>query len=288
MTDTPRPRIPADLDWTRAAPEDEQGPGPWIEIAFGPDTGDADADAVYLRETSDPDNVVTTTRKKWDAFVLGVQAGEFDHFVDGGGITAADIGRATRLALQALRTAPATADWTAPAGPLDWTCRETLAHLVDDLHGYATQLDPNAPPPPHHAPDTTATAPVTTLLQAVESGATLLTDTVTAAPPTTRAPHGWGAADPAGFAAMAVVEILVHTYDITTGLGIPDAWTPPADLCERTLTRLFPDAPTDTSTDTHTDTDPWRTLLWATGRSDLPGHPRRTEWRWDGTPETDR
>ncbi|MFF1376363.1 DUF397 domain-containing protein [Streptomyces sp. NPDC058308] len=79
MTETPSPRpaIPTDLDWIRAAPEDEPGPGPWIEIAFGED------DAVYLRETSDPDNVVTTTRKKWDAFVLGVQAGEFDHFVEG-------------------------------------------------------------------------------------------------------------------------------------------------------------------------------------------------------------
>ncbi|MEU1329834.1 maleylpyruvate isomerase N-terminal domain-containing protein [Streptomyces sp. NPDC005865] len=282
MTDetSPRPRIPAGLDWTRAAPEDEQGPGPWIEIAFGTDSGEpgADPDAVYLRETGDPDNVVTTTRKKWDAFVLGVQAGEFDHFVNGGGITAADVGRAARLALQALRSAPTTADWTAPAGPLDWTCHETLAHLADDLHGYAAQLDPDAPPPPHRAPDTTVT--VTTLLHAVESGATLLVDTVTAAPPTTRAPHGWGAADPAGFAAMAVVETLVHTYDIVTGLGTPDAWTPPADLCARVLTRLFPDAPTDP--------DPWPTLLWATGRGELPGHPRRTEWRWYGTPETDR
>ncbi|MFI0237232.1 DUF397 domain-containing protein [Streptomyces sp. NPDC016845] len=67
--------IPTDLTWTRAAPEDAEGPGPWIEIAFGAE------DLVYLRETSDPETVVTTTRKKWDAFVLGVQAGEFDHFV---------------------------------------------------------------------------------------------------------------------------------------------------------------------------------------------------------------
>ncbi|MGA4839457.1 DUF397 domain-containing protein [Streptomyces sp. G45] len=71
---TPSP--PDGLDWIRAAPEDEDGPGPWIEIAFGP------GDCVYLRETSSPDAVVTTTRKKWDAFVLGVQAGEFDHFVE--------------------------------------------------------------------------------------------------------------------------------------------------------------------------------------------------------------
>ncbi|MFD9864017.1 DUF397 domain-containing protein [Streptomyces alboflavus] len=68
---------PADLDWVRAAPEEEDGPGPWIELAFGAD------DTVYLRTTDAPDNVVTTTRKKWDAFVLGVRAGEFDHFVEG-------------------------------------------------------------------------------------------------------------------------------------------------------------------------------------------------------------
>jgi hypothetical protein len=36
---------------------------------------------VYLRGTSDPETVVTTNRRKWDAFVFGAQAGEFDHFV---------------------------------------------------------------------------------------------------------------------------------------------------------------------------------------------------------------
>ncbi|MEV6198020.1 DUF397 domain-containing protein [Streptomyces sp. NPDC051920] len=69
----------AGLDWTRAAPEDATGPGPWIEVAFGAD------DLVHIRETGTPDNVVTTTRRKWDAFVLGVRAGEFDHFVEGPG-----------------------------------------------------------------------------------------------------------------------------------------------------------------------------------------------------------
>jgi hypothetical protein len=73
--------VPPDLDWIRAAPEGATGPGPWIEIAF---TESDDPEApVYIRETRDPDNVVTTNRRKWDAFVLGVQAGEFDHFVEG-------------------------------------------------------------------------------------------------------------------------------------------------------------------------------------------------------------
>lgn len=76
--------IPKDLDWIRAAPEDATGPGPWIELAFAEGNGEDDPEApVYIRETSDPENVVTTNRRKWDAFVLGVQAGEFDHFVEG-------------------------------------------------------------------------------------------------------------------------------------------------------------------------------------------------------------
>lgn len=72
-----RDPTPTQLDRTRAAPEDAAGDGPWIEIAFGPD------DQVYLRETSAPEKAVTATRQKWDAFELGVQAGEFDHFAEG-------------------------------------------------------------------------------------------------------------------------------------------------------------------------------------------------------------
>ncbi|MEH0528235.1 DUF397 domain-containing protein [Streptomyces stelliscabiei] len=76
--------IPPDLDWIRAAPEDATGPGPWIELAFEQGNGENDPEApVHIRETSAPENVVTTNRRKWDAFVLGVQAGEFDHFVAG-------------------------------------------------------------------------------------------------------------------------------------------------------------------------------------------------------------
>ncbi|MFI7018819.1 DUF397 domain-containing protein [Streptomyces sp. NPDC050164] len=73
--------IPPNLTWERAAPPDATDHGPWIEIAFG-EGEDGDA-PVYIRETSAPDNVITTNRHKWGAFVLGVQAGEFDHFAEG-------------------------------------------------------------------------------------------------------------------------------------------------------------------------------------------------------------
>ncbi|MEU3794811.1 DUF397 domain-containing protein [Streptomyces fructofermentans] len=51
--------------------------GPRIELAFGP------GDRVLIRESGDPSTVVTTTQEKWDVFVRGVRAGEFDHFVRG-------------------------------------------------------------------------------------------------------------------------------------------------------------------------------------------------------------
>ncbi|MFC9424727.1 DUF397 domain-containing protein [Streptomyces sp. NPDC056987] len=68
--------VPAGLEWVRATAEGDDGPGPWIEVAAGA------GDLIHLRETSDPDNIVTTTQVKWDAFVKGVMAGEFDHFAE--------------------------------------------------------------------------------------------------------------------------------------------------------------------------------------------------------------
>ncbi|WP_030021085.1 DUF397 domain-containing protein [Streptomyces monomycini] len=74
MPTTPTPPTPPEnLTWQKAT-DDESAPE-YIEVAFG-----ADGD-VHLRTNTEPDNIVTTTRVKWDAFVLGVKAGEFDHFV---------------------------------------------------------------------------------------------------------------------------------------------------------------------------------------------------------------
>lgn len=37
---------------------------------------------IYIRETEQPDVVAVTTPAKWEAFVKGVKAGEFDHFTE--------------------------------------------------------------------------------------------------------------------------------------------------------------------------------------------------------------
>ncbi|WTW92851.1 maleylpyruvate isomerase N-terminal domain-containing protein [Streptomycetaceae bacterium NBC_01309] len=205
-------------------------------------------------------------------------------------VTAGDVEYAVSLAIAAFRRAPADADWSAKAGPLDWTCWETAEHLADDLFAYAGQIAAPTPPVTRYvpfeyaarregAPGNTVTVDAETgpegMYEALESTAGMLAAVVAVRGPGVRGYHSHGVSDPEGFAAMGVVETLVHAYDIGAGLGVD--FTPPADLCDRTLARLFPEAPADTHR--------WQTLLWATGRADLPGHGRRQgKWRWHGAP----
>ncbi|MFC4497347.1 maleylpyruvate isomerase N-terminal domain-containing protein [Streptomyces ovatisporus] len=203
-------------------------------------------------------------------------------------VTPDDVQESVRLASAALG-AVTSADWQVPAGALEWSCWDTVEHLCDDYFGYAAQLGPEKPsltsgvpftymPREPGGPANTVFADVragnTGLIQVLEACGAMLTAMVRTAPAGVRAWHPYGVSDPEGFAAMGIVETLVHVHDVAQGLGFP--WTPPAGLCERVLHRLFRDV--------QTGADPWPALLWATGRAELPGFPRRTSWRWDGTP----
>ncbi|MEU3740468.1 maleylpyruvate isomerase N-terminal domain-containing protein [Streptomyces sp. NPDC032198] len=205
-----------------------------------------------------------------------------------GSVTPDDLDQAVQLALAVLREADSAA-WDGKAGALEWDCWETVEHLADDLFAYAAQLGPRQPPMdgevpfvweprrpggPSNAIHANRAAGPAGLLQVLEASGALLIAMVRTTPPTTRSYHGFGVSDPEGFAAMGVVETLVHTYDLAEGLGL--TWAPPADVCARVLHRLFPDVPSGD--------DPWPTLLWATGRGELPGQARRTSWRWYGEP----
>ncbi|URN18433.1 MULTISPECIES: hypothetical protein [Streptomyces] len=203
-------------------------------------------------------------------------------------VTADDLALALRLAVAALRAAPPDA-WDREAGPLEWDCWETAEHLSDDLFAYAVQLGPEEPPldsevpfawesrrpgGPVNAVHADRAAGPAGLLRVLEASGALLVAMVRTAPPHVRAYHVHGVSDAEGFAAMGIVETLVHTHDLARGLGLD--WDPPADLCARVLDRLFPNTPRPAA--------PWPVLLWATGRADLPGRPRPATWRWDGTP----
>jgi hypothetical protein len=158
-------------------------------------------------------------------------------------------------------------DWQCRAGTLDWSCWKTAAHVAHDLLAYAGQIA--ARPDSAYLPFDLVIrgdASPRDILRIVTGCGRLLSDALAAAKPTARAWH-WGPTDPSGFAALGVNETLMHTYDITQGLGIN--WRPPESLCAAVLARLFPDAPAG---------DPVQVLLWSTGRVDGNGRPRVTSW----------
>nr|WP_225824720.1 GNAT family N-acetyltransferase [Streptomyces sp. TML10] len=164
-------------------------------------------------------------------------------------------------------------DWAAvDAGSLDWSCRTTAFHIAEDFVAYASRLAGGAQnrlPLGITLPEGTDNAG---LLQVIEATGALLAAAVRTAPPGVRAfhPAPFGSADREGFAAMGVAEALLHTHDIAQGLGL--AFEPPADLAESVLSRLFPHVQPGPA--------PWPTLLWATGRGELPGRAPVTEWTW--------
>jgi uncharacterized protein (TIGR03083 family) len=192
-------------------------------------------------------------------------------------VTAADLDTALSSVVSTLR--PGTGkDWSVPAGRLEWDCWHTAQHLGDALMSYAAQIviQPgdrfvcfavNAYP----------TATPEQVLECADAGGRMLAATVRTATPQVRAFHPMGRSDPAGFAGMGCVELLVHGEDIALGLGL--SLEPPRELCERVLARLFPAAARDLA-----GTDPWAALRWCTGRIELPGRPRLAEWRWSGAP----
>jgi hypothetical protein len=201
-------------------------------------------------------------------------------------ITAADVADTVRLTLATLSEAR-DADWEATAGPLAWTCWETVEHIADNLFFHAAQFGPATPGTDRTVPFAWArhrtggpglvifadrAAGVDGLLRVVDACGGILVSMVRTTPPEVRAYYDEGMVDAEELAALTIGETLAHMNDVAEGLGI--AWTPPAELCGTILTRFFPDAPTDT--------DQWATLLWATGRGDLPGRPRVTEWDWRG------
>jgi hypothetical protein len=199
-----------------------------------------------------------------------------------------DVRRVAGLAAQTLAAA-VPLDWHTPAGGLDWSCWETVEHMSDDLFTYAAQLGPANPSTTTHVPFgwsprrdggpalTVFVDPIegpAGLIQVFETCAAMLAAMIDTVPPDRWSFHNYGPSDVSGFAAMGVVEVLVHMHDVAAGLKL--TWAPPADLVAGALRRLFPSAPAGS--------EPWPTLLWATGRATLPGRPMQTSWTWDGTP----
>jgi hypothetical protein len=166
-------------------------------------------------------------------------------------------------------------DWRqVPAAALEWSCWKTTLHMVDCLYFYAMQVvygQTDSYLCTELALDDSATP--ARLLDALSAHADLLHRIARSADPEVRAHHNYGVSDAAGFAAMGVVETLIHTVDVVRGLNPADMWRPPTELAAPVIARLFPGAPSG---------DPADVLLYCCGRATLGELPRRTDWQWDG------
>ncbi|MEU7556147.1 GNAT family N-acetyltransferase [Streptomyces sp. NPDC044571] len=183
---------------------------------------------------------------------------------------------ATASSARALRSV-AHLDWSVPAAGLEWSCQHTAVHMARAFTRYGAQLTTRAAGA--FVPVEVTAAPGTGpagLIEVLEATAGLLSAAVAAARPGDRAWHPYGTVGPDGYAAVGVLEMLVHTRDILGGLGVRDQ-EPDASLCAQVLDLLFPQVPRGIA-------GPWQTLLWATGRGELPGLPAQRVWRWYGEP----
>ncbi|MFZ4236568.1 GNAT family N-acetyltransferase [Streptomyces murinus] len=174
----------------------------------------------------------------------------------------------------AVLRAAADRDWrSVRAGRVEWDCHTTAMHVADDLVAYAANLAGRARdayiPFELKLDEGTDNAG---LIQVLEATGALLAAAVVTAPPGVRAfhPYPFRDADRSGFAAMGITEVLLHTHDMAEGLGLP--YEPSAELAESVLATIFPHI--------QPGPRPWPTLLWATGRGELPGRAPVTEWRW--------
>ncbi len=190
----------------------------------------------------------------------------------------ADVPAAARASVAAL-AGYTDLDWQqATAAGLEWSCRQTALHMVDALYFYAMQVvygDPGDYLCTELALDDSASP--ARQLAALSAHAELLHRIARSADPDLRAHHNYGVSDAAGFAAMGVVETLIHTLDVVRGLNPVDPWRPPAELAAPAIARLFPHGPSG---------DPTDVLLYCCGRAALGELPRQAEWRWDSTVRT--
>src|SRR5688500_15044744 len=133
-------------------------------------------------------------------------------------------------------------DWSVPAGPLDWSCRETVDHVCVALGSYCGRMAVGArePYPPFRLENPQAS--IEALVTSVWTGASILAAIVRSTPTDARVYHVMGMADPEGFLAMAIEEMLIHTWDICQGFG--EEFTAPEEFAEAVVARIFPWAPT--------------------------------------------
>ncbi len=158
-------------------------------------------------------------------------------------------------------------DWRVPAGTLDWDCLYTADHLVDCVFSYAFFLASRKIDdyPNYGELHALAGSGPTDMIEGLRATSTMLLAVIDTAEPDAvaviRRRPTVQTGGPRAFAARGGLEMILHAYDVCSGLGI--AFEPPAPLCRR----LF-----DTTGDWHgvgsiePTADAWGDLLERSGR----------------------
>ncbi len=163
--------------------------------------------------------------------------------------------------------------WSAVAAPTDWTALRTVEHISDALLFYAGLVARRARER-HGFIRNGRDAPASVQIDDAQAAASILA-AVLRDLGDGRALHPSGLADAAGWAGMAVTELLVHGYDAARALGL--ALTLPAEVCGRTLARVFPWIEVG-------ERDPGIALLAATGRVTTEADSAPGDWWWQSAP----
>jgi hypothetical protein len=175
---------------------------------------------------------------------------------DPGTLMPDDVITAAATAEAALRPV-AGRDWSVRAGSLDWDVERTITHMIGATAKYTLYLASRC----EHFIALSVTrwpdASNEEIIDSIVPVATGLAAVAAVTPPDVRAYHLTGPSSAAGYVGRACVELLMHTDDALSGLGV--AFAPPAALCRRVLAQQFPDASWPGNA--------WHGLLAANGRA---------------------
>lgn len=163
------------------------------------------------------------------------------------------------------------ADWSVRAGNLEWTVDRTIAHMTGAPAKYAFYLSSRSTRYVAVRVMPSEDATRQERLEAIEACAAALAGAAATAPKGAVGFHVSGMRNAEQFLAMACEELLVHTYDVTCGLGLP--YEPPDELCRLVIEYMYPG---------RDEQHPrWPYLVWLSGRP----HPAATGWGEPPTPD---
>jgi hypothetical protein len=156
-------------------------------------------------------------------------------------------------------------DWSVTAGALDWTCSQTVDHMVDCVFSYAMQFAARASGGflPFHELHALPEATPSDLVQSLGAVEAMFIAVLRCAPSNATASDGFVELGVTDWAQRGAYEVLLHTHDVLEGVAVP--FFPPAEMCawvlgSQTLWMLDPKR-------AEMGDDPWTALLLGSGRT---------------------